>query len=404
MVLFVIIVMLMLLSVIGMASRLTMLSRRQTNIVLEKTQVRDIARGGILDAVNWFRRQTLQPVASESPTAGRYPTPDAAFAPTTSTSEPDGGSMDAAVGLVKEYELSPERNFWARHEVRRQAGSTPDPHAAHDISALRFANVPAGEGRAWSLVSRGIVFEKIDADAAFNQAPNRVVRDAFAYSEIQRFLIAIPPPAAVVTPDAKDSLVFRSYTTVDGQTAPGVLTFSNLAGFNNSNNAVIIGLPDPVVEQIAVSLDVQDFFGVPQEDLPFMSDVVLDDAILIQNQSGSFLRAELDNVFVYVKGSAGAPVPRYSLSGSGIAFIEGSAEVTGNFSGLIFVSGELRLYEIQIRGAVVVIGALKSSNITGTSIPTINNIIFDQSVVQQVVAANSHYREVRQSFLLGADR
>jgi len=400
-VLFFIIIMLTLIAVIGMASRLTVQSRRRTQDNLQKNQVRDIARGGILDALNWFRRQTVQPVASDLPVANRYPTPDDAFAPTTSTTTPDGGTIDASIGLVKEYELSPERNFWARHEVRRQGGGPSDPHAAHDITALRFANVPAGEGRAWSLVSRGLVFERRDANAAFDQSPNRIIQEAFAYSEIQRFRTAVPPNCGVLTPDAAASLFFRDFTTVDGNSAaPGVLTFSNPAVFN-ANGAVILGVPNPVVKQGAVSLTVQDFFGVPQSDLPAMSDLVLDDSILIQNQSQGFNSAAFDNTFVYIKGSAS--VPRFSISGSGIIFVDGSAEVTGSFAGLIFVLGDLRMYQVQIRGAVVVTGALRSS-VMSNSHSTANNVIFDQNAVQLAIAGNSQYREVRQSFLLGADR
>ena len=66
------------LAAIPYAYRVAQLSRKTTSKTISTNQSRDIARGGILDAIHWFRRQTVQPVAqiSDPPT---YLYPDAAF-------------------------------------------------------------------------------------------------------------------------------------------------------------------------------------------------------------------------------------------------------------------------------------------------------------------------------------
>lgn len=408
--------MLVVLASIPFAYRLASLSRKETNKVMSKDQSRDIARGGILDAIHWFRRQTIQPVAQTSAPSS-IPYPDAAFNPDTSTN-PSGGTIDPIVGLVKEYEFDPEKSIWARHEVRRQSvdnsitPSLTNPKAAHDISALRSPGASAGQGRAWSLVSRGIVFQRISSFTPFDQPPNRILSESFAYSEIKN--LSISPSvtsrnAMIVTPNA-NTVIPKIYTTISGEfVAPAILTF-NASGFN-PNSASITGTV-PVIETIpAFSITTEDLLGVSAQDLLVMSDLVIGTQMIpypsthfhtVDNASG-------DNALFYINGqlySSQGGVNVYLRQGSGILFLDGPVHLSGQFRGLVIVNtgATLFLNGLTLGGTIFSNGSIQSEVDPSTGLHYKNDLAFNLTYVQEAINANNNYREIRSSFFLGADQ
>ncbi len=397
------------LAAIPYAYRVAQLSRKTTSKTISTNQSRDIARGGILDAIHWFRRQTVQPVAqiSDPPT---YLYPDAAFDPNTSDS-PKGGTIDQSLGLVKEYEFNPEKNLWARHEVRRQAvNNQTDPNAtdrlaAHDITSLRH-NLPAGEGISWSLVCRGIVYQRNSPMTPFDRPPNRILSESYAYSEIRKLTITLPEDSqgAIVTPAARNVHLLE-FTSIAGEGAPSILTF-DLTGFAE-NGAVLLG--DPMLHA-PFNMSAEDLFGVSSQDLILMSDLVVGTQMLLERmEGGNWDGVVSDNSLAYVNGklyeeTGGIRV--FLNQASGILFIDGKVHVIGAFRGLVFVNEGATLYleGLEMAGAIFSNGEIISLRSPFGNEPYRNNLVYNLSLVQEAINTNNHYREVRSSFLLGADQ
>src|SRR5882672_694531 len=111
-------------------------------------QAQNVARGGLVDTIAWFRKH--QPVSS---LVSSLPYPDAAFAPHHDTDPLQSETMDPSdQSLVKEYSLSQSSNLWARYVVKKQLedfssdSSKYDPYAAHDITSKRIPTGVDGQG------------------------------------------------------------------------------------------------------------------------------------------------------------------------------------------------------------------------------------------------------------------
>ena len=134
----------------------------------------NIARAGLVDAISWFRRQQVQPVAAGvPPTKPKWA--DGAFDPCKSTDTAISATLDPSIGLVNEYSLSPTTNLYARYEVARQTSTTIspyDPNAVHDITGQRlFSGEKSGQGFVWYIASHGIIYRKFSSTAKYNQSP-----------------------------------------------------------------------------------------------------------------------------------------------------------------------------------------------------------------------------------------
>lgn len=398
--------MLAILAALPYAYRLSSFSRKSTVYPMLENQSRDIARGGILDATHWFRRQTVQPVAKTSNSLYLYP--DDAFKPDNSN-DPIGGSIDPDLGLVKEYEFNPEKNIWARHEIRRQAvdnflnpGAT-DHLAAHDITSLRFPNAFTGEGLAWSLVSRGIVFERNNPALRFDQPPNRVISESLAYSEIKKITVTLPPGSrgAIVIPAARN-ITLKEFTSISGEGFPGILTFDD-SGFT-ANGAVLTGTP-PIDEVTVFPMTQNDLFGMTAQDLLVMSDQVIGNEMFQTGYYPLVDNANGDNSLFYLNGTLYGRANVLMGRASGIVFVDGEVHLQGSFRGLVVVNEGATLYldGLQLIGGIFCNGHIQSGRDPSIGLFK-NDIVYDSRSVQEAINANNNYREVRSSFLKGADR
>src|SRR4051812_5384668 len=91
-------------AVLGMVivgQQMAYISSQRTRQHLGSTaQADNIARSGLVDGINWFRRH--QPVSS---TLSGSAYPDAAFQPVHSTDPYASETLDESIGLVKQYPL-----------------------------------------------------------------------------------------------------------------------------------------------------------------------------------------------------------------------------------------------------------------------------------------------------------
>ena len=120
-------------------------TRTETQFLLHG-QATNFARSGLTEAINWLRRQVVQPVTVFEPVLDTAATPQI-----IDTLEPD-------IGLVREFQIT--GNIWGRYEVWKQWDADPDPARlawrqqvqVRDVSLLRDSN------SAWSSSMRALAW------------------------------------------------------------------------------------------------------------------------------------------------------------------------------------------------------------------------------------------------------
>ena len=112
-------------------------NRTETSFLISG-QSAALARSGLIEAINWFRRQPSQPVLSFAPVLNTAVTP-----PVLDTEDPD-------IGLVREVRI--HGRLWGRYEVWKEWAADPIPERAswrskihsEDISLKRRRATPGG--------------------------------------------------------------------------------------------------------------------------------------------------------------------------------------------------------------------------------------------------------------------
>ena len=171
----------------------TLLKENQTRVetqFLLHGQAVNFARSGLTEALNWFRRQTTQPVAVFAPIDD-----PGAIPPVLDTE-------DEEIGLVREFKIT--GNIWGRYEVWKEWNTDPDPirlawrqkMQVRDISALRDVS---GTGAAWGLKCIGYIYRQFDNTVAYNEKPNQILASEILSVEITRLSFALPGQAALCT-------------------------------------------------------------------------------------------------------------------------------------------------------------------------------------------------------------
>jgi len=351
----------------------------------------NVARAGLVDAMAWFKRQATQPVRSGlNMSLAAYP--DAAFYPRYSTDASKRDTIDESLGLVKEYELSSDGKKWARYEVLRQTENpstgTYNDRAVHDITSQRIDGKQDGEGYVWYIESAGYVYQRNDANVAYNVSPNKIIAKVRASTEIRRLTLSLPANAAFMTKTitgtstAKTVAVFKNGRIVGGANI-GVAAVSGTPYI--ASNAKVTGTPasstglnDPTVYNV---------FGVPQADLKLISDYVVSDTAQLPATMP-------DMSLIFVDGNAVFSSTR-PLNGSGVLFVNGNLTIDANanvmYSGLIYSTKKVTILEpALISGAVVGYTGLTLSRTAATDVAEID---FDNTIINSIKQQICQYRE-----------
>src|SRR5262245_58891014 len=135
-------------------------------------QARAVAEAGMTDSLAWYRRQTVQPVATFAPQRNLVATP-----PLNETDDP-------AIGIVREYEINMP-SLWGRYEVRKpvaaetwtdanangrydygeayvDANGNGKRDAARELQDITLARGMSGSGGVWRILSHGMIFRRTD--------------------------------------------------------------------------------------------------------------------------------------------------------------------------------------------------------------------------------------------------
>ncbi|MCG3206001.1 MAG: hypothetical protein KCHDKBKB_02727 [Elusimicrobia bacterium] len=364
------------------------------------TQAMNVSRSGVQDAIGWFRRQTLQPVAVTNRDANVFTFPDSVFQPLYNVLPSMSDTMtpeDEAIGLVKEFELSPESKIWGRYEIKRQHTAYQDsldplyiPDAVHDVTASRIPGRSTGEGLAWQIFCKGYVYRKIDPQARFNEKPNKILSVAQSSAEIRRIALSVPT-AAVILND-RNQLTLKNDADIQGGSGAG------FGFFDDSGSPTLTGSGFDISGALGAEVDLvapgpispANFFDAPESVLRLVSDRVERNVVDL----GPYPTMAL----VFINGNAifNESDP---LEGGGLLYVNGNLTISeaANFNGLIYVAGNAAIYgPAVIRGALVVGGTLlldgTSDNVT---------IEYQEPVLDQIRRSLMSYREIKSVALEG---
>ena len=382
---------LVIISLTMVGSILIIASRQDTGLhqnVL--TQADNVARAGLVDAMSWFKRQTIQPTKSGVPPTA-YDYPDAAFNPKYDINPFVSDTMDESIGLVKEYQLSEDNLTWVRYELYRQkdpASNPYDEHAVHDITEQRIDGRENGEGWVWYLESAGYVYRRRDPAKAFNESPNEILARVRAASEIRLVTLNLPAHSAVVAYDCgkknQEKIIVRDEgRIIAGDNNPAISWYTGNATPKIYNNAFV---SDPKFGN-ATEPTIYNVFSVSKSELEHLADIVVENVVYLPDNLP-------DMTFIYVKGDA-VFTPSNPLIGSGLLFVDGNLTITQNsnsvFSGFVYVAGETIIEEpTLINGMVVTNVRFEISNSSSTNI---SEVRYNAAILENVRTIICNYRE-----------
>lgn len=360
---------------------LTLLTTTRDAIVHElnlKGQATSAAEAGITDALSWFRRQSTQPVET--------------FAPVYDPDQQIIDTEDESIGIVREFEISAQTGHYGRYEVMK-VDPVNSATVVRDISSQRIINSEeAAPGTVWYVESKGIVYERNDAEKAYNESPNRVVRQVTLASEIQRLAIAPTADAALISDTG--NVTVRTKGRIRGISTTAVVydrsgggAVRNWGGTieGGSNQAAVFPGQDDSVTAL-----VRQVFASAPEDLKSLADIYVTDT--------DDLPPELPTLgIIYIDGDAtfDSSMP---LTGGGIIVVDGNMLINDNsasiYSGLVFVTGNYTQKSPSlISGTVMVMG---DSEIRGSL--DIAEIMYDEDIMDIVRQKLGQYRASRSPY------
>jgi len=365
----------------------------------------NVSRAGLIDAIAWFREQTSQPVCT-GPGLNKWV--DAAFYPRLSAATTSNATIDENIGLVKEYSLEGGATTYGlcgRYEVRRQTATATnlpsDPNynkdAVHDVSGERLFNGEQdGNGYIWSITSKGYIFRRLSASAAFNVAPNKIISSSKVSTEIRRITRQLDSTCAVIVNNGSN-VTFKTMAKVRGSAGAIGYTTGSLTSavvVAGSSATCVSGSLFPVLSH---SHNVQYVLGVSTNELRILADYVV-------NSVSDLPAAIPDMSLIYVNGDAVfGPSTNRTLSGSGLLFVYGNLTVNtmtleNQFRGLIYCTGTATIQEGSLlRGTLVAYGGLTLSN-DGAMQPA--EIDYDSGMMTMVDAQICRYREMKSTYRL----
>ncbi len=366
-------------------------------------QARAVAEAGLVDGFAWFRRQQSQPVTAFAPVL------DLAASP------PVNETDDAAIGLVREYEI--QTSLWGRYEVRRAVAAETftdqDGDGLHD-DAEPFVDAdgdgrwdPArgtrdvtserglpGAGAVWLLESHGFLYERPRADLPLNAPPNRLVASARVASELRRLTITPPAAAAVCAASAASSTV-GSRGRLRGGAGAGLAYAQGTGTPVVQSGGELTGTPpSTAVPGYAGSLEA--VFGVSQAELMSMADVSTASMAGVPSPVG-------DYTLVVIAGDATFTAAQ-PLAGTGIVVVLGSCTISASsnsyFGGLLWVQGSLTVRApCYLHGSAIVGGALDVRGTGGDAA----ELEHDPAVLNELLLRMGQYRHSKAVFVPGSD-
>lgn len=329
-------------------------------------QALNAASAGLNESLSWFVHQQSQPVTAFSPKLDLTATP-----PVNETDDP-------ATGLVRTYEISAPGRVWGRYTLRKAA--------VLDVSVIR--GKPQA-GTVWRLESEGLVYVRNDKTKQPDQSPNLVLARSTMRREIQRLGLQLPANAAINAVRADNVNISKAGRVQGGASGIGVAYPPSTGTIKNMGTVT----GSPAQNTTGASFQLKDVFGVTQQELLSMADIVVDDESQLPNPMPAM-------ALVVIKGNATFNAKK-SLNGSGILVVLGNLilnpQSNSYFNGVIWVGGQLNISPpAVINGSVV---AMNNVNLSaGNEISEIN---YDPAILSQVRLQKGNYLFSRSPWIVG---
>lgn len=324
-------------------------------------QATNAAQAGLVEGLAWFRKQDTQPVTAFAPQRNLTALP------------PVNETDDASIGLVREYDISPQGKVRGRYEVRKT-----------EVRDVTLARGKLGSGTVWEVSSEGIVFVQENSSVAYNVAPNRILNRQTARTEFQRLAMVLPGNAGIIASQGS-SVTLASRARVFGGAEFGAL-YQPSTGSPSvcASPCRLTGTKGATGTVSPFNSSISAVFGVEQQELINMADISVTNV--------ADLPADLpDMALIVVNGNAVFTQAR-PLIGSGILVVFGNLTIDTNsfssFNGLIYVTGNyIQRAPSQVSGTVMALGTFRMEG-TGDY----SEISYDKTMLQQVQLQMGQYR------------
>ena len=412
----------------------TQTSFKASRSVKNETQVYHVARAGLVDAINWFKRQASQPVEKFKPAVNAavptkgdtydiYAIDPGSVGGKLHPDDGGGGPNDKPhLGIVQDFEIDAVTHIWGRYEVGKLTRLEPDSKgekrnysiieynssgnpvakAVPDAKSKEWEGVRdvtanygmEGKGLVWRIRSHGYVYRRDPAappGTRFYQYPNQVLGDLELETEIRRLQLT----------DYNAALVGNTSITLSGGNkvkivAPGAAGIRhNPGGSVSGANSASITADNGKVESWGLlsprALDFIEIFAVPDApSLAAMADVTATDLSQLPEAMSTM-------ALTYLKptgGTASFDVNR-PLNGGGILVVDGNLKMGANssssFSGYVYVTGNLIMESTSFTvGQVVVKGTASVSSPADNA-----SIEYNNGLIGEVRRQLGQYRERR---------
>jgi hypothetical protein len=318
-------------------------------------QALNAAQAGLTEGLSWFRRQTVQPVATFAPIRDLTATP------------PLDDTETQSIGLVRNYLISGPGRIWGRYELQK-TGYTPATNTI-DITAQRGKK---GVGIVWQLESIGTVYVNNDPTKAYNVSPNAVLARATLRSEIQRLGINLPANAALCVSRSDRVNLQNNNVRIIGESKGGMAWVNSPSGgvpIGSGYSSTVSGTPatSSGITAAPDKFTIPMIFGVTLQELLGMADLVYTDLATLGADYPTIdpatgLPQSLPPMTLIVLNNPGGNftfTQTQPLNGTGILVVLGNLTMAANsasvFNGLIYVQGTYtQLQPSSVNGSVIV--------------------------------------------------
>jgi len=330
------------------ALTITRMSGRMTARQLTtQGQAYNAASAGLTNALSWFVHQRVQPVVTFSP-AGT-------------------DTEDSSIGIVRTYAISDPGHVTGRYEIRRSAVT--------DVSARRGRSA----GTVWRLDSVGYVYVQNSAASGPGVNGNTILSKRTMRTEIQRLALTLPANAALNASRGSNVNVSTSGRVLGGTNGIGI-AYPPSTGTPRVNGTVS---GNPAQNTTNGSFALSGVFGVTQQELIGMADIVVDDERDLPDPMPTMS-------LIVIRGNATFN-PTKRLTGSGILVVLGNLTLNPQsnafYNGLIWVGGTLVVSPpSSITGSVIANGPVQ---LTGGA--EIVEIDYDPSILDQIRLQKGNY-------------
>ncbi|MEO8379454.1 MAG: hypothetical protein ABI779_07300 [Acidobacteriota bacterium] len=333
--------------------------------LISQGQASSAASAGLTEGLSWFVRQRQQPVTTFNPVVDA----NGVCTHTPRHVPPLFDSEDPSIGIVRSFEVNNLGNLWARYEVRRSAVT--------DVSLRRGK---AQAGTIWQLESEGLIYVRNNAAQLPSVSPNLILARRTMRVDIQRLGLQLPTANAALSAIRGNNINVIRPSRVQGGSS-GIGASYPVSTGTPGGNGSITGSPAQSFTSGAFTID--QIFGVTQNELIAMADIVVDDESQLPNPLP-------DMSLIVVRGNATFNGQR-PLQGSGILVVLGNLilnpQSNAYFGGVIWAGGNLVLTPPgTINGAVVANGNVQ---ITGGS--DVAEINYDAAILDQIRQQMGNY-------------